>query len=164
MGNRTQTDRNRSPVPRIHGSPTPMKIWKKEISIEDLDTLCAGTIHHALGIRFSRIDDRSLEATMPVDENTKNPAGILHGGASVVLAESLGSVASNLVSGPGYISLGIEVNASHLKSVSSGSVTGRATPIRLGRSLQVWGIEIRDTQDPDQLVCQCRLTVMIRER
>lgn len=117
-----------------------------------------------LGIRWSKIGDDFIEATMPVDERTKQPFGILHGGASVVLAETLGSFASQLIAGPGSVCVGIEVSASHLKSVSNGSVTGRATPIRLGKSLHVWEIKIHETGKEDAgLICHSKLSVMVKD-
>jgi 1,4-dihydroxy-2-naphthoyl-CoA hydrolase len=101
---------------------------------------------------------------MPVDERTRQPFGILHGGASCVLAESLGSVASVLVlsSVEKFVPVGTEINASHLKSVQSGWVYGKVTPIRLGRRLHVW--DIRITDEAGNMVCISRLTVMIVER
>ncbi len=141
-----------------------MSIWKKRPTLDQLNEMNQGTIHDALGIRFSKIGDDYLEATMPVDQRTQQPYGLLHGGASVVLAESLGSVASVLVIGSeDKIGIGIEVNASHLNAAREGTVTGRVTPLRLGHSLHVWEIQIRDTSninsDP---VCQARLTVLIK--
>jgi 1,4-dihydroxy-2-naphthoyl-CoA hydrolase len=143
------------------------RIWKSEnVQIGQLNQMNANTIHTSLGIEFSAIGLNFIEARMPVDERTKNPPGILHGGASVVLAESLGSVASVLVAGEGSATcVGIEINASHLKSVKSGFVVGRVTPIRLGRTLHVWDIQIRDGSSTEvSLVCQCRLTVMVKSQ
>jgi 1,4-dihydroxy-2-naphthoyl-CoA hydrolase len=118
---------------------------------------------HALGIRFTGAGEDYLEAAMPVDARTRQPAGILHGGASCVLAETLGSVASNLVVGDGEAEcLGIEINANHLNAVRDGTVTGRVTPTRLGRSLHVW--DIRITDERGRLTCVSRLTVMVRPK
>lgn len=146
-----------------------MPIWKQPVTVAELnaglDSTKQKTIHDALGIQFVAIGDDYLEATLPVDDRTKNPVGILHGGASVVLAESLGSIAAVLVAGPkDFICVGIEINASHLSSMSEGEVIGRATPIRLGKNLHVWSIEIRDRKDTSRLICQSRLTVMIKNR
>lgn len=141
-----------------------MRIWKNDFKLEQLNAMNPGTIHIALGIVFTAIGDDFLEATMPVDERTKNPPGILHGGASVVLAESLGSVASILVAGPKEsIAVGIEINASHLNSIKSGNVVGRVTPIRLGKSLHVWDIQIRAETAENKPICRSRLTVMVKE-
>lgn len=144
-------------------SANPKTIWKKPATVEELNAMGERTIHRALGIRFTEIGPDFLEAAMPVDERTHQPFGLLHGGASVVLAESLGSVASNLVVGDrAKICVGIEVNANHLKSVRSGEVRGRARAIHLGRSLHVW--EIRLTDPAGELTCVSRLTVMVREK
>lgn len=139
-----------------------MSIWKKQVTLDTLNSPEPRTIHHSLGIQFTTIGPDFLEATMPVDERTHQPAGILHGGASVVLAESLGSVASLLASGSERKCVGIEINASHLRAVRKGTVKGRATPIRLGQSLHVWDIRIFENEQPNAAqICQCRLTVMI---
>ncbi len=143
------------------------KIWKESPTVELLNSRNPGTIHVSLGIEFTDIGDDYIEASMPVDERTKNPPGILHGGASVVLAESLGSIASHLVAGisPGKICVGIDISASHLTSIRGGKVIGRATPIRLGKTLHVWDIQIRDGQSKElRPICRSRLTVMVRER
>jgi uncharacterized protein (TIGR00369 family) len=143
-------------------------IWKQLCSIEQLNSFMTKahphkTILHTLGIQYTKIGDNYLEATMPVDHRTHQPYGILHGGASVVLAESLGSFASVLVAGADHLVVGIEVSASHLRSVKSGSVTGRATPLRLGKSLHVWEINIHETgKEDDGLVCHSKLTVMVK--
>ena len=119
-------------------------------------------MHDAIGLEFTEVGDDYLVATLPVDSRTKQPYGILHGGASAVLAESLGSVASNLVIEDGWEALGIELNANHLKAVRAGAVTGRVTAIHLGQSLHVW--EIRITDSAGGLTCVSRLTVLVRER
>ena len=136
------------------------------MTIEELEKWNANTIHESLGIRFLSVGDDFLEASMPVDHRTKQAMGLLHGGASVVLAESLGSIASFLVVGPLKTCVGIEINASHLGGADSGTVIGRVTPIRLGKALHVWNIEIRKggtTAEQPQMICQSRLTVMIRD-
>lgn len=128
--------------------------------METLQSACAGTLCEHLGIVFTEIGDDSLVAKMPVDERTKQPAGLLHGGASAALAETLGSIASTFcIENSGHMPVGIEINANHLKSVSSGFVFGRVTPVRCGKSLHVWNIDIKN--DSGQLVCVSRLTVMI---
>lgn len=116
-----------------------------------------------LGMQFTEIGDDYLIAKMPVDARTKQPAGLLHGGASVALAESLGSIASALcLPSNEKMPVGIEINANHLKSATSGFVAGKVTPIRVGQSLHVWNIEIHN--DKNDLVCVSRLTVMIVDR
>ncbi len=141
-----------------------MRIWKEDWTLERLNHGMKGTIHDSLGIEFIAIGDDFLEATLPVDERTKQPLGLLHGGASAVLAESLGSRASALVAGEGYICVGIELSASHLKSARQGSVIGRVRPIRLGKTVHVWEIQIRKAAALDSaLVCLSRLTVLVRE-
>jgi 1,4-dihydroxy-2-naphthoyl-CoA hydrolase len=144
-------------------------IWKQLLTIEQMNNFRSviypgQTIMHSLGVKWSKIGDDYIEAVMPVDERTRQPFGILHGGASVVLAESLGSFASTLVAGPDHICVGIEVSASHLRSVASGTVTGRVSPIRLGKALHVWEIKIHETgNEKAGLVCHSKLNVMIRE-
>jgi 1,4-dihydroxy-2-naphthoyl-CoA hydrolase len=137
------------------------QLWKSPVTIDELERWNRGTIHDSLGIRFTEVGDDFLEATLPVDERTRQAAGLLHGGASVVLAESLGSIASALVVGPqDKRCVGVEINASHLGSMQTGLVTGRVTPIRLGKTLHVWKIEITSQSRP---ICHARLTVMIRD-
>jgi uncharacterized protein (TIGR00369 family) len=137
-------------------------LWKKADDIAELNRICERTIHAALGIRFTEFRGDSISAEMPVDERTRQPFGVLHGGASVVLAESLGSMASYLaLEGNDRAAYGIEVNASHLKAARNGTVTGTARAIRIGKSLHVWQIEVRD--GTGDLVCLARLTVTIRE-
>jgi 1,4-dihydroxy-2-naphthoyl-CoA hydrolase len=140
-----------------------MSIWKVPVTPELLNQMCGGTIHEPLGIQFSAVGDDYLEATMPVDSRTRQPAGLLHGGASAVLAESLGSIGSNiLVYGQEKKCVGIEINANHLRSVREGVVTGRATAIHLGNTLHVWEIRIRDEEG--KLVCVSRLTVAVLDK
>jgi len=135
-------------------------IWKEAISVDELNALFVQNMVVGLGIRFTEISADSLSATMPVDERTRQPFGILHGGASVVLAESLGSIASNLVIGPGdYVGVGLEVNANHIRPVKDGHVTGVCSPIHLGSKTHVWDIRIFDKRG--KLNCISRLTVAI---
>lgn len=136
-------------------------IWFKErFSLEKLQSMSKGTMGEYLGILFSEIGDNYLKATMPVDHRTKQPYGLLHGGASVALAETLGSVASALVIDPQKsLCVGLDINANHIRSVKDGLVTGTATPIHLGSSTHVWEIKIHD--DKEKLVCISRLTVAI---
>jgi 1,4-dihydroxy-2-naphthoyl-CoA hydrolase len=135
-------------------------IWAKEFSLEDLNERPKGHIGEVLEIEFTEITADSLSARMPVNEKTRQPYGILHGGASVVLAETLGSVASNLVvNSDKYIGVGLEVNANHLRPVKSGFVTGICTPIHIGGKTHVWDIKLYDQRG--KMTCVSRLTVAI---
>ena len=134
-------------------------IWKKEFTLESLNNTEKNIVKH-LGIAFSKKGDNFLEATMPVDERTHQPFGILHGGASVVLAETIGSMAGYLcIEDPKLITVGQEINANHIRSVKTGIVTGRATPIHIGRSSHVWSIEIKNEEG--KLVAFSRMTLAV---
>ena len=136
-------------------------IWfNNTFSLEQLQAMSKGTMGEHLGIQFSAIGENYLKATMPVDHRTKQPYGLLHGGASVALAETLGSVASALVIDQQQsICVGLEINANHIRAVREGFVTGTAMPIHLGASTHVWEIKIED--EKEKLVCVSRLTVAI---
>lgn len=136
-------------------------IWKVKPSLDILNESTKNTLVDHLDIFFSKIGDDYLEATMPVSHKTVQPFRILHGGASVALAETLGSVASNIIAAADNLQVvGLEINANHLKSAKEGQiVTGRVTPIRLGRKIHVWQIEIRD--ELEKLLCTSRLTVVV---
>ena len=140
-------------------------IWKQPHTLEGLNDLNVNTMGGAIGIVFSEIGDDFLTATMPVNEKTVQPFRILHGGANVALAETLGSVASTLCieNLSTHSAVGLEINANHLKSVREGSrVTGTCRPVRIGRQVHVWQIEIRD--EKGDLSCISRLTVAIVAR
>ena len=140
-----------------------MAIWRIETTPEVLRERARNTLAEHLGIRVTEIGPDYLRATMPVNPHTHQPMGILHGGASVALAESVGSVAANLcVDIEKYVCVGQEINANHLRPVSSGLVIGTARPFHIGGRSHVWGIEIRDQQD--KLVCVSRLTMAVVER
>jgi 1,4-dihydroxy-2-naphthoyl-CoA hydrolase len=140
-----------------------MAIWRIEPTPEMLQERARNTLAEYLGIRFTEIGSDYLRATLPVDSHTHQPMGILHGGASVALAETIGSVAANLcVDLEKYVCVGQEINANHLRPASSGLVTGTARPFHIGGRSHVWGIEIRDQQD--KLVCVSRLTMAVVER
>ncbi|PHM45684.1 esterase YdiI [Xenorhabdus mauleonii] len=134
-------------------------IWKRKIDVDSLNGMNRKSMVTHVGIEFTQIGDDFIEATMPVDERTKQPFGILHGGASVVLAETLGSFAGYLCSEGEQKVVGVEINANHLKSVREGTVRGLCKPIHLGRSHQVWQIDIYNEQQ--QLCCTSRLTTAI---
>ena len=138
------------------------KIWKSDVTVERLNSRGKGTMVEHLDIRFTEIGPDYLRASMPVDHRTNQPIGLLHGGASVVLAETLGSVAGVLcVDVRKQFVVGLEVNANHLRPVRSGRVTGTARPLHLGRKTQVWQIDIVDEQDWQ--VTASRLTVAVLE-
>ena len=136
-------------------------IWFNDnISLDDLVMIANGTMAEFLGIEFTEVGENYLSATMPVDERTKQPYGLLHGGASCVLAETVGSVASALVIDQSkQICVGLEINANHIRSAKSGIVTGTASPLHLGYGTHVWDIKIKD--DNNKLICVSRLTVAI---
>ena len=138
------------------------KIWKSDVTVERLNSRGKGTMVEHLDIRFTEIGPDYLRASMPVDHRTNQPIGLLHGGASVVLAETLGSVAGVLcVDVRKQFVVGLEVNANHLRAVRSGRVTGTARPLHLGRKTQVWQIDIVD--EHDWQVTASRLTVAVLE-
>lgn len=135
-------------------------VFKKKPDLDFLNQMGKDSITGFLGIRYTAFGEDYLEAEMPVTLKTKQPFGLLHGGANVVLAESLGSVAALLcLEDAAAYPVGLEINANHLKGVREGKVTGRATPIHLGRSTQVWEIKISD-KDGD-LSCISRITLAI---
>jgi 1,4-dihydroxy-2-naphthoyl-CoA hydrolase len=141
-----------------------MTIWHNpELSLSHFDGLGKQTMGEHIGIRFSEVGDNYLKATMPVDHRTIQPYGLLHGGASVALAETIGSVGAAMVIDPEqYICVGQEINANHIRGVKSGLVTGIATPIHIGSSSHVWEIKIYD--EGEKLVCISRLTVAILKK
>lgn len=138
-----------------------MVIWhKKDLSLQDFEGLGKQTMGEYIGIRFSEVGGNYMKATMPVDHRTIQPYGLLHGGASVTLAETLGSVGAAMVIDPDkFICVGQEINANHIRGVRGGLVTGIAAPVHLGNSSHVWEIKIYD--EAEKLVCISRLTVAI---
>ncbi|EIJ68794.1 hotdog fold thioesterase [Pasteurella bettyae] len=136
-----------------------MGIWTTDYSLKQLNQIGENNSLSHLGIKISAFGDNWIEATMPVDQRTKQPFGLLNGGLSVALAESLGSLAGNLCLEPHQVAVGSEINASHLRPTYSGLVTARATPIKLGKTLQVWQIDI--SNDENKLCCTTRLTLSI---
>ncbi|MCI3945027.1 4-hydroxybenzoyl-CoA thioesterase domain protein [Pseudomonas syringae] len=137
-----------------------MSIWRQAPDIEALMKAQKNTIGEVLDIRFESFTDDSLTASMVVDQRTHQPFGLLHGGASVVLAESLGSMASYLMVDPNtHFCVGLEVNANHLRGVRNGRVTGVVRPIHIGRTTHVW--DIRISTDEGKLSCISRLTVAV---
>jgi len=130
-------------------------------SLAELNARTPGTAVSNLGIVFTELGEDFLRGTMPVDARTKQPYGLLHGGSSVLLAETLGSMAANLCVDPAEgQAVGLEINANHLRAMTAGTVTGTARPIHVGRSTQVWEIRIEDEQG--RAVCVSRLTLAMR--
>lgn len=136
------------------------QVFRDAVSIQALNTLSRNTLIEHLGIMFTAAGEDWISATMPVDERTRQPYGILHGGASVVLAETLGSSAGNLcVDTTKEVCVGLEINANHIRAVRAGTVTGTARAVHVGRSTQVWDIRIEDAAG--KLVCTSRLTLAV---
>ncbi|CAH0133343.1 hotdog fold thioesterase [Erwinia aphidicola] len=136
-----------------------MAIWKRAATLEQLNQRSQGTMVAHIGIRFTALNEESIEALMPVDSRTRQPFGLLHGGASVVLAETLGSMAGYLCTEGEQQVVGLEVNANHLRSARDGEVRGICRAVHIGRRHQVWQIEIFDVSD--RLCCTSRLTTAV---
>lgn len=139
-------------------------LWFKNYSLEDLQGFRNANMGEHIGISFTEVGDDYLKATMPVDERTVQPFGILHGGASCVLSETLGSVAAWMCIDPDkYSAVGIEINANHIRSVREGNVIGTCKPFQAGRKLHVWQTEIHE-EATGKSVCVSRLSVMIIDK
>lgn len=136
--------------------------FRQPVSIDRLNALSEGTAMQPLGIVFTDAGADFLRATMPVDARTKQPYGLLHGGASVLLAETLGSTAGNLCVDPDRVCVGLEINANHLRAVRDGHVTGTARPLHVGSRTQVWEIRIEDARG--RLACISRITLAVVPR
>jgi uncharacterized protein (TIGR00369 family) len=137
-----------------------MSVWLKTPDIDQLNALQKNTIGEVLDIRFEAFDENSLTASMVIDHRTHQPYGLLHGGASVVLAETVGSMASYLCIDPNkFFCVGLEVNANHLRGLRSGRVTAVARPVHIGRTTHVW--DIRLTSDEGKASCISRLTMAV---
>lgn len=134
-------------------------IWKRVVTLESLNMLGKGTLIGQLGMQFVSLTEDELQAIMPVDTRTCQPQGLLHGGASVALAETLGSVAGWLCVEEGYQVVGVEINASHLRAVRSGYVRGVCRVLRAGRRFQVWQVDIFDAEGNP--CCCSRLTTAV---
>ena len=139
-------------------------IFPEGIDLEVLNNMTLGNMGENLGIRFTEIGPSHLSASMPVDKRTKQPYGLLHGGASVALAETLASVAANLVLKPedNAYAVGLEINANHIKSVTRGFVTGTCKALQLGKKISVW--EVRICNEAGTLVCISRMTAAILKK
>jgi 1,4-dihydroxy-2-naphthoyl-CoA hydrolase len=136
-----------------------MTIWNMCPTPEQANESAKGTLMEYLGMEITEIGDDYVKATMPVDHRTIQPMGLLNGGASVALAESVGSFAAQMAAAEGHYCVGLDINANHLRGVRDGLVTATASPIHLGRTTQVWGIEIVD--DRGKKACVCRLTMSV---
>ncbi len=137
-------------------------IWFKKPSIEECRNRSQGCMVEYIGIEVTEVGDDYIKGTMPVDHRTHQPRKILHGGASVVLAESLASLAGNYcVDLSKYICVGLEINANHVKPVTEGVVEGTARPVHLGKTTQVWNTEIRQN---GHLVCYSRMTLAVLDK
>jgi uncharacterized protein (TIGR00369 family) len=144
----------------MHPTPVIAMAFRAPVSLDELNRLSRGTLIDHLGIVFTGAGEDWLQATMPVDERTRQPYGLLHGGASVVLAETLGSSAGNLcVDTASQVCVGLEINANHLRAVRTGVVTGTARALHVGRTTQVW--EIRIENEAGKPVCISRLTLAV---
>ncbi|MFM2276088.1 MAG: hypothetical protein RL211_1960 [Pseudomonadota bacterium] len=136
-----------------------MRIWKKDISIELLTTAHVDTAVSLLGMEFLEVGDDFIRGRVPVDERTRQPYGLLHGGVSVVLAETLGSCGAMYASPEGYRAVGLDINANHLKGATSGWVTGITRPVHIGRTTSVWQIDM--SNDAGEMTCVSRITMAI---
>ncbi|OUS35377.1 thioesterase ['Osedax' symbiont bacterium Rs2_46_30_T18] len=136
-----------------------MSVWQKEFDLARLNQARENTLMRHLGIEFTEFGDDYISATMPVDQRTHQPMGLLHGGASVVLAETLGSTAATLACPEGFACVGLEINANHMRAVRSGLVTGITKPLHIGRSTQVWEIKMFDQEQ--KMNCISRITLSV---
>lgn len=143
-------------------TPEPRPLFRRRTTLDALNALSRGTAMEPLGIRFTELGADFLRGTMPVDARTRQPYGLLHGGASVLLAETLGSTAGGLCVGEDEGVVGIEINANHLRAVREGYVTGTARALHVGARTQVWEIRIEDERG--RLVCISRLTLAVIAR
>lgn len=138
-------------------------IWYKPYSLEEINSLFDRYMTKLLDIKATEITEDTLTCTMPITDNVRQPYGILHGGASVVLAESIGSVASNLIIDPNkYTGVGLEINANHLRPGKNGIVTAKCSPLHIGKTTHVWDIKIYN--DRNKLMCISRLTIAVIKR
>ncbi len=136
-----------------------MSIWKKPISVQSLNDTSANTATSHLGIELTEVGDDFVRGRVPVDERTRQPFGLLHGGVSVVLAETLGSLGAYYASPEGHRAVGLDINANHLRAATSGWVTGTARAVHIGRTTQVWQIDM--VNDAGELTCVSRITMAV---
>ncbi|PKO41631.1 MAG: esterase [Betaproteobacteria bacterium HGW-Betaproteobacteria-3] len=136
-----------------------MRLWKQPISVETLTAIHVDTAVQHLGLEFVEVGDDFIRGRVPVDLRTRQPYGLLHGGVSVVLAETLGSCGAAFACPPGHRAVGLDINANHLKGATQGWVTGIARPVHIGRTTQVWQIDL--TNDAGELTCVSRITMAV---
>ena len=136
-----------------------MRIWKQPISVEQLTAIHKDTAPAHLGIEFLEVGDDFIRGRVPVDTRTRQPYGLLHGGVSVVLAETLGSCGAAFSCPEGFRAVGLDINANHLRGATAGWVTGVTRPVHIGRSTQVWQIEL--SNDAGELTCVSRITMAV---
>jgi 1,4-dihydroxy-2-naphthoyl-CoA hydrolase len=136
-----------------------MPIWKKPVSVQELTAVHVDTAVEHLGIEFLEVGDDFIRGRVPVDARTRQPFGLLHGGMSVLLAETLGSCGALYASPEGQRVVGLDINANHLRGAIKGWVTGVARPVHIGRSTHVWQIDLRN--DAQELTCVSRLTLAV---
>ncbi|USA42951.1 hotdog fold thioesterase [Spongiibacter taiwanensis] len=139
-----------------------MAIWRRECSAEELNVQMRNTLAETLDIRIEEVGDDFIAGSMVVDKRTHQPYGILHGGASVALAETLGSVAASMCCAPGFGCVGLDINANHIRAVTTGRVYGKATAAHVGRTTQVWEITLENEEG--KKVCVSRLTMAVIPR
>ncbi len=136
-----------------------MKIWKREMDLALAKDRCKSTLVDHLGIEFTEVGDDFLSARMPIDQRTRQPLGIMHGGASCALAETVSSTAANFCVEDGSYCVGLDINVNHIRAIRSGFVVATARPYHLGRTTQVWGIEILN--DERKLISVSRMTMAV---
>jgi 1,4-dihydroxy-2-naphthoyl-CoA hydrolase len=134
-------------------------LWKQPVTTQTLTDIHKDTAVERLGIEFLEVGDDFLRARVPVDKRTRQPYGILHGGVSAVLAETLGSCGAAFAAPEGHRAVGLDINANHLRATTSGWVTGTARPVHVGRTTQVWQIDLQDEQG--RLTCVSRITMAV---
>ena len=137
-----------------------MNLWKKRISVQALTRLHEGTAPEYLGIEFLEVGDDFITARIPVDHRTRQPYGLLHGGVSVVLAETLGSCGAYFACPEGFRAVGLDINANHIKGATQGWVTGVTRAVHIGRSTHVWHIDLHN--EAGDLTCVSRITMAIQ--
>jgi len=135
------------------------RLWKQPVTTQTLPDIHKDTAVERLGIEFLEVGDDFIRARVPVDTRTRQPYGILHGGVSVVLAETLGSCGAAFAAPEGHRAVGLDINANHLRATTSGWVTGTARPVHVGRTTQVWQIDLQDEQG--RLTCVSRITMAV---
>lgn len=136
-----------------------MSLWKKSVDLEAFNAMSEGTASDVIGIRMTEIGEDFIRAELDVERRTHQPYGVLHGGVSCLLAESLGSIGGALTCDDGYTVVGVDINATHMRAVQSGKIIGTARPLKLGRRMQFWAIDI-ETED-GKPICVARLSLAI---